>query len=72
MTLRYIKDGALGADAVLSIVGVLVDEALLLHAERVYHLAHLLDRLRFDDPLSDLLLLCDSLLAPFTLLFLSW
>ena len=48
-----VKDWVLCANAVLTGVRVRINEALLFHAERVYHLSHSLDWLGLDNALSN-------------------
>lgn len=52
MTARQVKNRVLGAHAVGSVVGILVNVVLLTHAERINHLAHLLAWIWSHDPLS--------------------
>ena len=54
MTGLKVENGVLGADAVFSVVRILVDETLLFEAEIVDHLTHPLCWLWLDDPLGDL------------------
>ena len=49
-----VEDGVLGADAVFSVVRILVDETFLFEAEFVDHLTHPLCWLWLYDPLGDL------------------
>ena len=49
-----VENGVLSADAVFSVVRILVDETLLFEAEIIDHLTHPLCWLWLDDPLGDL------------------